>query len=885
MTKQAITALIWKEYRQHIALGTAMIVMCVLFQIAMYAWFHWVSPDFNDIVDLGYMIGCACVFTVIYTTVSSAILFAKEKEDKTDHFLRNMPITGNVVLVGKLIWLFGSMAALTVIFGIVTLVWRVILGPMNVTTETFLDNTLYFFVITFSGICHGLFWSSITRKQLHAIVGTPASMYLLALLVALIVFLIDHLTSYQIWLTERIEYFFLPMYLVLTAVIGGVAVWNGGRWLRRREDKTLGAKIDAVQNYQWRHKDISIAQLRAQKQPHGEFRWLLWQCYRQSSLLFKSGLMLAILLILWPWIMLLFPTTEQWPESMSAVFILFFCVGGYIILCNIFYPDHHKNGIMVLSHRGIAPGKVWWSRIVLFGGLFAVNIAALWCSLSINQRLGDPIRYFTSDVAFGWSLFFLCVFIIGQFASVISRSLILPMCYTGIGLFLGFWWGIYVLVINDLSLPPPRHNVFTDNLWFSPQSRFWQILLIFLPVALSFFVASRLRITDWMRDRPLRASWRKLVLTFVGGLALSTTLLAVVRLSTVPTASLGYQLDPWVLRQTVDYQANFNRFREIQNSLEGNNNFADYKTAWKEYRATIENPLQSNGYAFFPDSAIYYSIAQQVFREDVTPEFLREAIAFLEKMPSERIPMTVVLQRSYEERMMSIKTGKSVYDTPNEDSSRVRARQWCRMIAPWEKVRAMRFADYRFQTDSLLAEQAERLVYHHEGNAQYLNARIQALQGEYSNRFLYGSSNHYLPTTPYLIYSIEQSRRVAILQAALRLWYMEHGELPATLDELKGTYLSEVPLTPFYEKPFEYDPKPGDDDIYDVVSDSQGRITRQVQIQHVKGTPYLRTRLDDSFPTDYYGGGIYTTFVYDLSFVKRDEGLGTRDEGLEGSEE
>jgi len=79
MTKRAITALFWKEYRQHITLWTAMIVMCVLYQIAMYAWFYWVTPQWNESVDLGYMTACTCVFTVIYTTVCSAILFAKEK--------------------------------------------------------------------------------------------------------------------------------------------------------------------------------------------------------------------------------------------------------------------------------------------------------------------------------------------------------------------------------------------------------------------------------------------------------------------------------------------------------------------------------------------------------------------------------------------------------------------------------------------------------------------------------------------------------------------------------------------------------------------------------------------------------------------------------------
>ena len=107
-----------------------------------------------------------------------------------------------------------------------------------------------------------------------------------------------------------------------------------------------------------------------------------------------------------------------------------------------------------------------------------------------------------------------------------------------------------------------------------------------------------------------------------------------------------------------------------------------------------------------------------------------------------------------------------------------------------------------------------------------------------------------------------------MIQAALRLWHMEHGELPATLDALKGVYLTDVPLVPFYNKPFEYNPKP------DAAADSVTIETAEMMASmsrwanHIPGTPYLATTLDDSFPTDYALVNNQQTFVYDLTFAK-----------------
>jgi hypothetical protein len=144
-------------------------------------------------------------------------------------------------------------------------------------------------------------------------------------------------------------------------------------------------------------------------------------------------------------------------------------------------------------------------------------------------------------------------------------------------------------------------------------------------------------------------------------------------------------------------------------------------------------------------------------QDDVTPEFLRDAIAFLEKTPEDRVPATEYVKRSSEYKINRIKSGKiGWYD--GEAADRDAAKFWMtmkaigRFIAPWEKTRALWFEEYRFQTDSFLAEQSERLIYHNEGDAQYLAKKIDALDNENSNRFLYGDSCRGLPVIPAFLY-------------------------------------------------------------------------------------------------------------------------------------
>ncbi|MDR1491726.1 MAG: ABC transporter permease [Planctomycetaceae bacterium] len=824
-----IRALFWKEYRQQILLPAAMAILCVLTQTCIYGIYY--ALGVGSSVEFPGMTKVAGTFLVIYAIAGSAILFAKEKEDQTDAFLRNMPVRGSTVLIGKLTWLIVSMAALAVALTFVTLVWLPILGARWATTaDEWKDGMEILFIYLFTGVCHGLFWSTLTSKQLHAVVITLASAFGSLLFSAWTISCFFYCKDIDFTLV-------LYVYLFVSATLGGFGVWNGNNWLRKRQDKTIVARIGFFANKQRRRKEITIEQLKTQKPMRGEFLALVWQCYRQSSYLVWFVLLMAAAILLWSPLLYATERYNIYNTHLSRFLRegipLFSWIFGFIVCSNIFYPDHRKKGILFLTYRGVSPGKVWRSRIVLFGSLMILCCAALNGTYFIDKYWGLsklPLQRY-SDIVIGM-IFIFTMFAIGQFASMITRSVILPLITTGVGLFLAFWWMIYLHLIE----------IFSGNFEMEIMSS----VLFSLPMLLSFFVASRMRIHDCMRERPLRASMRKIALCFAAPFVLTIAALAVYRIATVPTANYGYKLDDWALRQNVNTQENDNRATELFLLTNNGNHFDDYKTAWKNVREFWENPLNTPQNAYFGERMFYDKICVQAIYSEPTPEFLKDAIAFLETTPECRIPSETLTRRHYERIYHNVKSNWRskkryaafqdfmIYDFP-------------RWIAPWEKTRALAYVKYRFQTDSLIAEQSEQLIFQNRGSAEYLQKKIQDTQKETPNKYFpLDYSFRELPVTPCTLFLSEAQRRETLIVLALRLWMLEHdGALPETLDELRGTYLSEIPLTPFYNVPFDYVPHPA----------PETEAALSPKSPHEKGTPYLAYQYDSALPgyLQHYG--------------------------------
>ena len=214
----------------------------------------------------------------------------------------------------------------------------------------------------------------------------------------------------------------------------------------------------------------------------------------------------------------------------------------------------------------------------------------------------------------------------------------------------------------------------------------------------------------------------------------------------------------------------------------------------------------SNG-GIFAESLLSYRIMKQSNAKNVTPEFLKNAIAFLESIPENRVPGTTLVKRHYEYAIQNIKYHWPDFGNEYMSKSKQNDEWWMILLVPWEKTRAIKYAKYRFQTDSLLAEESEQWIEQGHGDLDFLVKKTDSLSREFPSRWFY-EEYFSTPVSPWNLLDRETHRRAAIITAALRLWSIEHGELPETLEQLEGTYLTKVPVIPHFLEPFEYVPHP-----------------------------------------------------------------------------
>lgn len=126
---------------------------------------------------------------------------------------------------------------------------------------------------------------------------------------------------------------------------------------------------------------------------------------------------------------------------------------------------------------------------------------------------------------------------------------------------------------------------------------------------------------------------------------------------------------------------------------------------------------------------------------------------------------------------------------------------------PWERARARRVLD--FITARNLEEYHNQESAAAEGKGIAVDCNYVVDRCYPWERTTYLFSRYWLPPEWRVkeFAEMETRRRAVRLLLALEAWKLEHGELPATLDELVGPYLDRLPVDPYCAEPFRYFPE------------------------------------------------------------------------------
>lgn len=773
--------LFWKEYRQYRFLTLSILLACIGCQLAACLvnrpdWEHY---QIHLTCDIGWCL--------LYFGALTSIIFSKEKEDKTFFVLRYAPIRSIDVFKAKMAWLFLS-TFIILCFGSIS--------PIIIAARSWdLSFPPFFHVIAVSTLglllCFswGIFSSVVFQKQiaslLSTIIGIITTGWLTVFLIEFVLPIPNPFPKYEV--SPLLLIAFYEILIVLP--FGLIGLYKALHWLDR----------DIVPRFHLSLTDDRASAvnravpLPVLKRPAKLFLALIWLAYTQSRTLIRCSLLIPITAVLISIDYYLSVKRNVWyvSEVYSTIISISMCCSFIIaaIFCaSTFAGDNRNNQIAVLAQRGIRPGKIWFSRILLFGGIYLTYyLFCILCTLIVNDWGKLEMNRVTFRILFCGPLLF--PFCFGQLCSIFSHSFIRALG--------GFFFSVILFYMYC--------GIMTSVLDCSP---IWTVL----PILLGCLVASRLHCPDWLKGQTLfqarKAVWLSLLLPPILILFVAMPL---VRCYSVPKIDLGYRhlkrQDPGPVYLEDDEQI-------LDVLKDPNRSMKEYDLAWTRGQMLWKHTLFGDRPFRYED----YHHRHLSPKSDATPEELRDHLQFLLTMPQNMALLCdVVAQINAQQRDM-ITYGPQADEKGSHSTFHAYFRlPWIDMIRliPWEKARLSQRLENMFQLASKQGDQIDQQLF----GPFHVRAAYDFLEQELneSDRDEYGkirrddsldtllNSFTTLPfedIRPYKVYERETNRQAAILQTALQLWYLEHGELPESLEQLKGTYLDTLPLVPYTKLPF-----------------------------------------------------------------------------------
>ena len=493
--KPAIT-LFHKEFRQHGAFALAMVIMCLLFQVAAHESSRWLG----DPVSPEMYLFVALVVTALYAGAAAALAYSTEHADNTYTFLRKLPISTTTLALGKIGWVLCGTALVLLCNCLLAAVWSGGILDEQIAVA-FGISILEMFV-------WGLFWSTRCRSQVHAILAGLVCASLSAWLIA-------NLFSPTASAPVGFYLAVVPHRLAFIAVMACFALWGALRWFEF--DAQTQSPERTLRRFRIYRYGLCERFLRYPQKIQSPFLALVHQHIRHASILYPLGIAAFVVFALgylyngFTGNFAVLGFIEAWGGTDTVILM------GMMLLFwgNIFGHDQKNDSYRFLSRLGIHEGKIWWSRILPALILYVPVIVCF-----IGYVLAYDLLYNGYD--WQWRSIQLQTFLaiwlapvaMGAFFSISFRSQMVAIALTIGGTFalLG-WMAIFFMLFGS------------SPLWTT------------VPIAIALLIASRLRAKYWLRET---YSWRSrlipLVPFFVVMLAIPVVL-PFVRIYTIPYVS------------------------------------------------------------------------------------------------------------------------------------------------------------------------------------------------------------------------------------------------------------------------------------------------------------------------------------------------------------
>lgn len=524
-------SIFWKEYRQQRGLVLTFVLCCAFCCFGAYALLQF-SRRFYDIVpfiEIPPFWTIVTIFTATYVACAAATVFSREHDEGTYDYLRRLPLSGRTVLLGKGAWLLLSSAVVGLLLALIAWIshalFKIHIPTLSLSFGELLrqPTVLGIGLMPLEALCWGLLYSALFRRQITAVLATILLVPFVQIFVLYVVICLFSLYADGVMIAggsiEQMYEIYVALtwcvFRLLTALIaGGSGVLLASGWMRREEPEQA---IEAVYSmsrtkmptprYDTSGKPVDTAFSDFRLTPAGPFVSLLWQAVRQSQTMLLLGLLIVVGWAVWLTVSLNLPLERYHYSSTRESLTAFFTVLSFVGIClfsgSVFWQDHRDGAVRMLIHRGIEPGKLWWSRILPFAGVYLLPLGCL-----LPVFLVKGVRWDEFAQVMCYYLVFLCT---GSFVSIVCRSVITAIFVN------------ILAALSVMSLSGYLHRQFGRDL-----ADYFHIIsypkispLITMPILMiACLVASRVYAEDWLRERSILRSLIRPALVLLAALLL-----------------------------------------------------------------------------------------------------------------------------------------------------------------------------------------------------------------------------------------------------------------------------------------------------------------------------------------------------------------------------
>ena len=488
----ATRVLRWKERRTLLPIWISLGVL-FLFALFIASSARTFSEHFLPFSYLTLFWTGSCLIAL----ATGVMLFVPEREQETDLFLGQFPVTSKTVASAKIT------EALLVLMCFVLVTGVLISVAFWLKREQFLWNELDF--ATFSATAfvpvHTFLWSCLFSLRFR---NSLAALICTVLCTAFGWFVTMLGAGYFISLipgTNQVENFnqekcLIGFQALITLILIGAVFRLGSTWLRGARESDLTEKV-AV-------RDQAVSDLASQSQHASTYSYssLLWLGMRLNWVP-VSILCVAMVVCSLFFASFFYPNVANTAKPIANVRVLFaFCaIFGAFAGLAIFRGDQSNRSFLFFQHQADFPRRVWLSRMVLLGIMLLVATISIWWVVS-SVRSSMQASFANSLI--GWQtstwngvLVFLTAAAMTQLISIVCRSGVITFFMALITIVVTGAWSSIVLTTDSrlvMLVGPVIVMCFVATWWYAPrwisQRKPIRSIATTVGMAIAVFVAS-----------------------------------------------------------------------------------------------------------------------------------------------------------------------------------------------------------------------------------------------------------------------------------------------------------------------------------------------------------------------------------------------------------